>query len=129
MSMMEPEDIAKWQEIQEFIDNNPMLKTTIAYDLYEWSKLISELSEKEISLYKQKEVYNALSDKIIKETDFKELYGKNNAEVRKNHVKNELMDMHKTIKDLEFSIDYIVRRISYLKSLIRTKSIVMEARE
>ena len=129
MSMMEPEDIAKWQEIQEFIDNNPMLKTTIAYDLYEWSKLISELSEKEISLYKQKEVYNALSDKIIKETDFKELYGKNNAEVRKTHVKNELMDMHKTIKDLEFSIDYIVRRISYLKSLIRTKSIVMEARE
>ena len=94
--------------------------------LGEWSNLIDELSEKEIALYKWKECYNIKSDEIIKNTNFKELYGANNADVRKTHVKNELTDWYDTIKNLEFSIDYIVRRISFLKELIRTKTLLTE---
>jgi hypothetical protein len=98
-------------------------------DLYEYSSLIDELSIKEVDLFKLKEEYQIESDKIINETDFKELYGKNNAEVRKNHVKEELKGLYLEIKDLEFSIDYIGRRIGYLKELIRTKRLLIEVKE
>lgn len=98
-------------------------------NLEEWSKLVTELSEKEVALYKWKECYQVKSDEIIANTDFKALYGANNQKVRDNHVKSELSDWHNTIKDLEFSIDYISRRISYLKELIRTKRMLMEIKE
>ena len=98
-------------------------------DLYEYSSLIDELSIKEVELFKLKEEYQIESDKIINETDFKELDGKNNAEVRKNHVKEELKGLYLEIKDLEFSIDYIGRRIGYLKELIRTKRLLIEVKE
>ena len=62
----------------------------VMVDLEEWSKLITELTDKEIKYYDLKEKYNGLSENIIASTDFKELYGKNNETVRKNHVKNEL---------------------------------------
>ena len=98
-------------------------------DLEEWSKLVTELSKKEIALYKWKECYNVKSEEIIQNTDFKELYGKNNEKVRKEHVKQELSEWYETINDLEFSIDYISRRIIYLKELIRTKRTIMEVKE
>ena len=98
-------------------------------NLEEWSRLVTELSEKEVALYKWKEVYNVKSEEIIAETDFKALYGKNNEKVRKEHVKSELSDWYDTIKDLEFSIDWISRRIVYLKELIRTKRVLMEIKE
>ena len=101
----------------------------ISRDLLEWSKLVTELSNKEIALYKWKECYQIKSEEIIANTDFKALYGKNNEKVRKVHVKNELGDWYTIIKDLEFSIDYLVRRISYLKELIRTKRVLMEIKE
>lgn len=44
-------------------------------------------------------------------------------------MKDELKDEDKDIKDLEFSIDYLKRRISYLKSLIRTKTVIREIKE
>ena len=92
----------------------------------ELNSLIEEITDKEIALYQWKECYNIKSDEIIKNTNFKELYGANNADVRKTHVKNELTDWYDTIKNLEFSIDYIVRRISFLKELIRTKTLLTE---
>ena len=98
-------------------------------DLEEWSKLVTELSSKEIALYKWKEWYNVKSEEIIQNTDFKELYGKNNEKVRKEHVKQELSEWYETIKGLEFSIDYLNRRIIYLKELIRTKRTIMEVKE
>lgn len=101
----------------------------ISRDLLEWSKLVTELSNKEIALYKWKECYQIKSEEIIANTDFKALYGKNNEKVRKEHVKSELSDWYDTIKDLEFSIDWIIRRISYLKELIRTKRTLMEVKE
>lgn len=101
----------------------------ISRDLLEWSKLVTELSNKEFALYKWKECYQIKSEEIIANTDFKALYGKNNEKVRKEHVKSELSDWYDTIKDLEFSIDWIIRRISYLKELIRTKRTLMEVKE
>ena len=95
--------------------------------LIEWEDLINELSQKEVALFQWKEVYNVKSEEIIAETDFKELYGKNNDAIRKQHVRNELTDWYDTIKDLEFSISYIERRLSFLKELIRTKRLIYEA--
>ena len=44
-------------------------------------------------------------------------------------MKQELSEWYETIKDLEFSIDYLNRRIIYLKELIRTKRTIMEVKE
>jgi len=101
----------------------------IGYDLEEWSMLITELCDKEIDLFKCKNEYQVLSDKIIQDTDFKALYGANNQKVRDNHVKGELKDLYDRIKGLEFSIDYLTRRIMFLKELIRTKRTLMEIKE
>ena len=94
--------------------------------LREWEELVNELSEKEIALFKWKEVYEIRAMEIENNTDFKELYGKNNEKVRKEHVKNELADWHYIIKDLEFSISYISRRISFLRELVKCKRVIME---
>ena len=94
--------------------------------LEHWENLIEELSNKEIALYKWKEIYEIKANEIIEHTDFKELYGANNQKVRDNHIKNELSDWYENIKDLEFSINYLSRRIGYLKELIRTKRSLME---
>ena len=94
--------------------------------LEHWENLIEELSNKEIALYKWKEIYEIKANEIIEHTDFKELYGANNQKVRDNHVRNELSDWYENIKDLEFSINYLSRRIGYLKELIRTKRSLME---
>jgi len=97
-------------------------------DLIEWDELINELSSKERALLEWKDLYQSHSDKIIAETDFKSLYGANNQKVRDNHVKKELATWYDTIKDLEFSIDWIGRRISFLRELIRVKRTIMESK-
>lgn len=102
-----------------------MGEDNIFHNLMEWKNLIEELSLKEETLFKMKDEYQVKSDIIIEETDFKAIYGKNNAEVRKNHIKNELSDLYDNIHDIEFSIAYIGRRISFLKELIRTKRTLM----
>jgi mRNA-degrading endonuclease HigB of HigAB toxin-antitoxin module len=94
--------------------------------LNEWENLIEELSQKEIALYEWKQVYNIKSEEITAHTDFKAIYGANNQKVRDNHVRNELADWYENIKDLEFSIDYITRRISYLRELVKCKRTIME---
>lgn len=96
--------------------------------LKEWEALIYELSENEIALFKWKEVYAIKSLEIEAHTDFKELYGKNNAEIRKEHIKNELSEWYYNIKDLEFSINYIERRISFLRELVKCKRTLLEVK-
>lgn len=44
----------------------------------EWDELIHELSDKEVALFKWKEIYEVKANEIIEHTDFKELYGANN---------------------------------------------------
>ena len=122
------------EEIAEIMENGNVGEIMVQYGdditdyLSEWENLIEELSVKEVLLYKKKEAYQVMSDKIIAETDFKALYGKNNAEVRKTHVKGELMTDYETIKALEFSVDWIIRRISFLRELIRVKRVLMEVK-
>ena len=123
------------EEIAEIMENGNVGEIVVPYGdditdyLSEWENLIEELSVKEVLLYKKKEAYQVMSDKIIEETNFKEIYGKNNAEVRKTHVKNELMTEYETIKALEFSIDWINRRISFLRELVKTKRVLMEVKQ
>ena len=57
------------------------------------------------------------------------LYGANNKDVRKKHLDEIMAEDYKNKKDLQFSIDYLERRISYLKSLIYTKNISREIKE
>ena len=101
----------------------------VMVDLEEWSKLITELSRKEVKLFSLKDEYNVKSEMIVETTDFKELYGKNNADVRKRHIRQELDYEYTCIKDLELSVNYIKRRISFLKQLIHTKTVLLEVKE
>ncbi len=101
-------------------------KMNIDVLLSEWESLINELSDKEIALYQWKSVYQIKADEIVANTDFKAVYGANNQKVRDQHVRNELSDWYGTIKDLEFSIDWIGRRISFLKELVRYKRSLLE---
>ena len=94
--------------------------------LRQWDELIEELSQKAIALFQWKAVYEIKANEIIEHTDFKELYGANNQKVRDNHVRNELSDWYDTIKELEFSIDYISRRISFLRELVKCKRTLIE---
>lgn len=102
-------------KIDESIDADVMV------NIREWSNLIEELSKKEKDYLTKKEAYNALSEEIIKETNFKALYGKNNESIRKQHVKEELADEYSELKELEFNIDYLKRRISFLKAMSYAK--------
>ena len=126
MSNLSEEDIARIMEA----DNSGEIVVPYGNDitdyLAEWENLISELSNKEVLLYRKKEAYQVRSDEIIAETNFKELYGANNQKVRDNHVKTVLAKDYETIKALEFSIDWINRRISFLRELVRTKRMLME---
>ena len=94
----------------------------------EWDELIHELSDKEVALFKWKEIYEVKANEIIEHTDFKELYGANNQKVRDNYVRNELSDWYDIIKDLEFSIAYIERRISFLRELVKCKRTLLEVK-
>lgn len=93
-------------------------KTVFGY-LREWKSLIKELSEKELALIEWKELYEIKADEIIQNTDFKQLYGANNQKVRDNHIKHELSDWNKNIQDLKISIDWINRRISFIKHYVK----------
>ena len=132
MSDLNEKDIAEYQENKEkteYLEDNPLIKTTVGHDLWEWSKLITELSEKELKYVSCKEKYEVDSKILEETTDFKALYGKNNESIRKHHIKQELYDDYETIKLLELGIADLKRRISYLKSLIRVKAVIMEVKE
>ena len=96
--------------------------------LEEWDNLINELSEKELALIEWKHVYEVKAQEIEDTTDFKALYGRNNADIRKLHIKNELKDWSNTIQDLEISINWITRRISFLRELVKCKRVLLEVK-
>lgn len=92
----------------------------------EWRRNIDEITAKEKDLITLKESYAQMEQKIIDETNFKALYGKNNEAVRKNHVKNELKDMVDERHDLELRISYLKRRIDFIKSLMSMQKTLIE---
>jgi len=128
MSNLNEEDIAKMLDMENAEITYEVEIKGLMDNLEEWETLIEELSSKEKALLEWKELYQSHSEMIIAETDFKSLYGANNQKVRDNHVKKELGTWYDTIKDLEFSIDWIGRRISFLRELIRVKRTIMESK-
>ena len=89
--------------------------------LQEWESLVSELSSKEVKLLIKKEYIKEQTFKIEQETDFKEIYGKNNADIRKQHIKVELSDVFDKVQSLELSINWIRSYIPLLKEVVRCK--------
>ena len=89
--------------------------------LCEWEDLLEELSEKEIELTYLKEKIFEKEQLIINETDFKEVYGKNNADVRRNHLLSLMKTDYDNRNTLELSVDYCKRRISFIRELIKCK--------
>lgn len=120
------------QEIAEIIEKKEEpndIEKDINENLSEWSSLITELSLKEVDLIKIKERIFDKEQWMTEQVDFKELYGKNNADIRKQHFKKFLKNEYATRNSLEVSIDYLKRRISFLKQLIHTKTVIMEVKE
>lgn len=107
------------------------LEREIGYDLEDWTMMITELSDKEVELKKLKEEYATKEFDIVfmSDIDFKSLYGSTSEKVRRQHASNELKPLKDKINDLELSIDYLKRRITFLKDLIRTKRTLMEIKE
>ena len=137
MSMIEPEDIAKMEEKkkekelnkQEAINEDISIDSYVMDNIIEWSNLITELTIKEIDHHKIKERIFDKEYWMTENTNFKELYGKNNTDIRKQHFKKFLKNEYATKLHLEISIDYLKRRITFLKQLIHTKTVLMEVKE
>lgn len=91
----------------------------------EWETAINEITEKEKQLIDKKETYTQMEQKIIENTDFKELYGQNNQKIRDNHVKNELKDLVDEKHDLQIRIDYLKRRVDFIKSLMGMQRVLL----
>ena len=85
--------------------------------LNKWNLAIEELSRKEIKYDKLKKEHFEKSEEIIRTTDFKELYGKNNADVRKAHIQNILSELTQDILDLKYSISYLKRKLDWYKAM------------
>lgn len=92
----------------------------------EWEELVNELSEKEINLLNLEEQYAEQEQKILTNTDFKEIYGANNDKIRKNHIKKELKPLDDAKNDLEISTKYIKRRMDYIKNLMKMQGTLIE---
>ena len=112
--------------------NDTSIEEFVIDNCIEWKNLITELSYKDIELYKLKKDYQIKSDNVLEdarkhldetgEDIIKAAYGGNNDKTRKQFVKDTMVADAKKLKDLEFSIDYLKRRISYLKSLVNAKT-------
>lgn len=121
------------------LDEDTSIDDNVLDNLCEWGSLVTELSQKEIQLHNKKEAYELSSEKLLEdaakkkqETDvdiIKDKYGGNNDKTRKKYVKDSLIVEAKEIKELEFSIDYCRRRISYLKQLVPTKTALLTVKE
>ena len=121
----------KWKQSMEVMDKNGDEKiewvsvyitgVPTGFLLREWEDLVHELSEKEVELLKLKEYIAVKSFEIEQETDFKTLYGKNNADVRKHHIKQELGDVFDEVQALELSISWIKGYVPLLRECIRIK--------
>lgn len=103
MSVIDTEDIAKrldyGSQIQDLLER--------------WETLINKVSMQEIELYNLKEeIFNEEQD-IIKNTDFNALYGKNNKDVRKEHLDKTMKPKNDLKKSLEIDIDANKRRIIF----------------
>ncbi len=86
----------------------------------EWNKSIEELSQKEKKLLHVKDEYSQkeFNIKYVDDIDFKELYGRANDDTRAHHVRITLKELINEKNELELRVDYLTRRISFLKAVI-----------
>ena len=113
---------------EEYLNKNgvewcpiPMIDVPVDELLMKWEDLVFELSENEIELLKLKEYIQSESFHIETTFDFKEAYGKNNADIRKQHIKVELADVFDKVQSLELSINWIRSYIPLLNEVVRCK--------
>ena len=111
------------EKLNEPYTNDPL---TIEEYFTEWENKVNELSKKEVDLLNLKEQYSEQEQKILTETDFKEIYGANNDKIRKNHINKELKPVKDAMNDLELSISYIKRRIDFIKNLMKMQGTLLE---
>lgn len=132
MSNINEQEIAEIQEKK--LNEEEAKNEDLAIDAYvldnciEWSNLIVELSLKEVDYIQIKDKIFDKEQWMTENTDFKALYGKNNADVRRQHFQKFLKDEYATKKHLEISIDYCKRRLSFLKQLVSTKTVLLEVK-
>lgn len=86
----------------------------------EWNKAIEELSQKEKKLLHVKDEYSQkeFNIKYVDDIDFKELYGRANDDTRAHHVRITLKELINEKNELELRVDYLTRRISFLKAVL-----------
>ena len=109
----------------------------ITKDLIEWNRILNRLNKSTRRLATIKEEYKNKSDEIlakarkIKEDEnidiIKDKYGGNNDKTRKKYVEEELSDLINERQELDFQVAEDNRRIVYLKELIRTKRMILQA--
>ena len=86
----------------------------------EWNKAIKELSQKEKKLLHVKDEYSQkkFNIKYVDDIDFKKLYGRANDDTREHHIKITLKELIDEKNELELRVDYLNRRISFLKAVL-----------
>lgn len=113
----------------EYLNSISFLDEPVSANLNEWSECISSLSKKEKELLELKDSIFDKEQWIIENTDFQKVYGKNNADVRKQHFKKHMKGKYENRRKLEGDIDYLKRRISFLKQLVYTKTVLIDVKK
>jgi len=107
--------------IEEVWETVPITDVPVKVLLDQYESMVLELSDKEVELLTLKEYIQSESFHIETTFDFKEAYGKNNADIRKQHIKSELADVFDKVQSLELSINWIKSYIPLVKEVIRVK--------
>ena len=102
------------------------LSVDLVKDFSDWDEIITRLDKTNRRLVEIKETYQLESDRILEEArelhvNFKEIYGANNKDTRKQYVDEQLSDLLEEKKELEFTKADDNRKISYIKRLIDMK--------
>ena len=103
MSMVDAEQLAELKDCKQKIMDL----------LGKWETLINKVSMQEIQLYELKEEIFKEEQDIIKNTDFNALYGKNNKDVRKEHLDKTMKPKKDLKKSLEIDIEANKRRVIF----------------
>ncbi len=121
----------------ECIEIDDSIDAFVLDNCIEWGNLITKLNNYEKKLYGLKKDYQKDSDELLKQAKkekendndiIKELYGGNNDKTRKRYVEEKLADKKKQLKNIEFLIDSIKRRIVFLKYLVNTKTAIINVK-
>ena len=114
---------------KEEIKEDTSIEAFVLDNCIEWSNILSELCKKEFELLALKTDYNNKEFELLTTFDFKREYGKDNEKIRKGHLRKVYKDLLEDIEDLELSIDYLKRRLTYLKGLVTVKTALIDAKK